>query len=220
VVRAPTYVERFISSFTNKGNEDLDAETGWSGEVGVDVRLPAGLSLHVTGFGRTTSNAIDYLKKTRPGSTPGFFTARNLNRAEAVGLETEAALNRTINGVGIHLDAAYTLLDATLDGQESVDRYKYGINSARHHVQSSASATVSGITVGVQGTWKDHIREPGLATDQYGVVHTRLAYNTRLAGQRVTVSGEVRNLFDREYSEIFDAPMPQRTFLVGASVQL
>jgi iron complex outermembrane receptor protein len=68
--------------------------------------------------------------------------------------------------------------------------------------------------------WKDRYDDESIATDQYGVVHTRLAYNTRLAGQRVTVSGEVRNLFDREYSEIFDAPMPQRTFVVGASVQL
>ena len=221
VVRAPTYVERFIDSQTNQGNENLDAETGWSGEVGADVRLPAGLSLHVTGFQRTTRNAIDYLKKANPDpDEPDFFAARNLDQAEARGVETEAAFNRTINGVGIHLDAAYTFLEASLDGEESVDRYKYGLNSARHHVQGSVSATVAGVTMGVQGTWKDHIREQGLATDRYGVVHTRLAYNTRLGGQRVTVSGEVRNLFDREYSEIFDAPMPQRTFLIGASVQL
>ncbi|PSQ96817.1 MAG: TonB-dependent receptor [Bacteroidetes bacterium SW_9_63_38] len=220
VVRAPTYVERFISSFTNKGSADLDAETGWSGEVGADVQLSSGFSLRVTGFGRTTRNAIDYLKKPRSGSAPGFFKARNLNRAQVVGLETEASLKRTVNGVGIRLDAAYTLLDATLDGEKPVDRYKYGINSARHHMQGSASATVGGVTVGLQGAWKDRIQAPGLATDQYGVVHTRLAYNTRLGGQRVTVSGEVRNLFDREYSEVFNAPMPQRTFLVGASVQL
>lgn len=220
VVRAPTYIERFIDSFTNQGNEDLDAETGWSGEVGADVRLPSGLSLHVTGFGRTTRNAIDYFEKLRSGSTPNLFTARNLNRATATGLETEAALDRTVNGIGLHLDAAYTLLDATLDGEQSVDRYKYGINSARHHVQGSASVTVQNITVGLQGTWKDRIREQALATDQYGVLHTRLSYRPRLAGQRVTLSGELRNVFDREYTEVFDAPLPGRMLIVGASVQL
>jgi iron complex outermembrane receptor protein len=217
VVRAPSYIERFIDSATNQGNENLDAETGWSGEVGADVRLASGLSLHVTGFGRATRNPIDYLDE--PGE-PNQFVARNLDRSTAVGLETEAAFARTLGTVDLRMDAAYTLLDATLDANRPTTAFKYGINSARHHVQGSVAATVAPITVGVQGTWKDHIQEPGLATDQYGVLHTRLAYNTRLAGQRVTVSGEVRNLFDREYSEVFDAPMPGRTFLVGASVRL
>jgi Outer membrane cobalamin receptor protein len=48
-VRAPNYVERFIDTRTNKGNDNLDAETAWSGEVGSKVQLPAGLSLSVTG---------------------------------------------------------------------------------------------------------------------------------------------------------------------------
>jgi len=216
VVRAPTYVERFIDSGTNQGNENLDAETGWSGEVGADVRLPAGFSLHVTGFGRTTNEPIDYLKK--PGES--VFEARNLEQATTVGIETEAEFNRNIGGAGLQVDAAYTLLDETLDANRPAKDFKYGINSARHHVQGSASVNVGSFTVGLQGIWKDRIREPEDATDRYGVVHTRLAYNTRLGGQRVSVSGEVRNLFDREYSEIFDAPMPQRTFVVGASVQL
>jgi iron complex outermembrane receptor protein len=30
----------------------------------------------------------------------------------------------------------------------------------------------------------------------------------------------VRNVFDREYNEIFDAPMPGRTVLAGAKIGL
>ena len=216
VVRAPNYVERFIDSPTNKGNENLDAETAWSGEVGADVRLPAGLSLSVTGFGRTTQNSIDYFQKADTTA----FRAQNLNRTTTTGLETEATINQRVGAVGVTVNAGYTLLDATLDTDAPATSYKYALTNARHLVQGSASVHVGAVTLGVQGLWKDRLQDEGLATNRYGVVHTRLAYDTRLAGARATLSAELRNAFDRQYSEIFDAPLPGRTLLVGASVQL
>ena len=217
VVRAPNYVERFIDSPTNQGNEDLDAETAWSGEVGADVRLPANLSLSVTGFHRTTDNAIDYLRQE------GVFVARNLDRTTTTGLETELSFDRRLGAIGLNLNAAYTLLDATLDAQQSPDAYKYGLNSARHHVQGSASLNTGPVTLGLQGLWKDRLRAlegPTAPTDRYGVVHGRLGYRVQVGGAPVTLSAEVRNLFDADYTEIFDAPLPGRTLLVGAEVQL
>ena len=214
VVRAPNYVERYIDSPTNKGNPALDAETAWSGEAGADVRLPAALSLSVTGFHRTTRNAIDYLRRE------GAFVARNLDRTTTTGLETELSFDRRLGAVGLTLNAGYTLLEATLDAARPVSAYKYGLNSARHHVQGSAAVTAGPLTLGLQATWKDRLRNPDLATDRYGVVHTRLGYRTRLGGARTTLSLEARNLLDRSYSEVFDAPMPGRTLVVGATVRL
>jgi len=214
VVRAPNYVERFIDSPTNQGTPALDAETAWSGEVGGDVRLPADLSLSVTGFHRSTENAIDYRRQE------GVFVARNLEHTTTTGLETELTFDQKVGGVGVDLDAAYTLLDATLEGRQPPSAYKYGLNSARHQVQGSAAVRTGPVTVGLQGVWTDRLRDPGLAPDRYGVVHGRLAYHTRLSGARTTVSAELRNAFDRQYSEIFDAPMPGRTLIVGATVRL
>ncbi len=216
-VRAPNYVERYVDSGGNRGTPTLDAERSWSGEVGADVRLPAGLSLHLTGFGRTTRDLIDYALETPDASV---FVARNLHRVETLGLETEASFDRAVGGTRFHLDGAYTYLDASLSAQESVADYKYALTSARHLVQGNASVTAASVTLGVQGLWKDRLSKTGLATGAYGVVHGRLAYQTRLGGARTTLSAEVRNLFDRKYSEVFDAPMPGRTLLVGASVQL
>jgi len=214
VVRAPNYVERFIDSPTNQGTPTLDAETAWAGEVGADVRLPAGLALHLTGFGRTTRDPIDYRR------LDGVFVAQNLRRTETLGLETEATFDRTVGVIGVRLDAAYTLLDATLDATAPASAFKYGRNSPRHLVQGSALVDAGAVTVGVQGTWQDRLDDPRLATDRYGVLHARLAYETRLAGTRLTLSGELRNAFDRQYSEVFDAPMPGRTLLVGAELRL
>ncbi|WP_103030136.1 TonB-dependent receptor plug domain-containing protein [Salinibacter altiplanensis] len=216
VVRAPNFLERFIDSPSNQGNADLAAETAWSGEAGVDVRLPANLSLSATGFHRTTDSAIDYLRN----ETEQVFEAQNLDRTTTTGLETELSFDRTLGAVGVHLDAAYTLLDASLDGQKAPSAYKYGLDGARHQIQSSASLRAGAVTLGLQGLWKDRLRDAPLATDRYGVVHGRLAYDTRLSGARTTLSVELRNAFDRQYSEIFDAPMPGRTLLVGAEVAL
>jgi len=52
------------------------------------------------------------------------------------------------------------------------------------------------------------------------VVHGRLGFRVQVGGAPVTLSTEVRNLFDAEYTEIFDAPLPGRTLLVGAEVRL
>jgi iron complex outermembrane receptor protein len=217
VVRAPNYVERYIDSPTNQGNPALDAETAWSGEVGADVRLPATLLLSVTGFHRTTQNAIDYRRQERA------FVAQNLDRTTTTGLETELSLDRRLGGVGLTLNAAYTLLDATLDAAAPPSTYKYGLNSARHHVKGRASLRAGPVTLGLQGLWKDRLRDvdgPTAPTDRYGVAHGRLGYRVQVGGAAVTLSGEVRNLFDADYTEVFDAPMPGRTLLVGASVQL
>ena len=214
VVRAPNYVERFIDSPTNQGNDGLDAETAWSGEAGADVQLPADLSLSVTGFHRTTQNAIDYLRQD------GVFVARNLDRTATTGLETELSFDRRLGAVGLDLDMAYTLLDATLDAQEPVSAYKYGLNSARHHLQGSASMTSGPVTLGLQGAWKDRLRDAPLATDRYGVVHGRVGYRVQVGGAPITLSAEVRNVGDVDYSEVFDAPMPGRTLLVETAVQL
>ncbi|MFB6271818.1 MAG: TonB-dependent receptor plug domain-containing protein [Salinibacter sp.] len=216
VVRAPNYVERFIDSPTNQGNENLDAETAWSGEVGGNVRLPAGLSLSVTGFRRTTQNSIDYLKK--PGAF--VFRARNLDRTTTTGLETELSMDRRVGSASVHFNAGYTLLDAAIDAKWPAKQYKYALTNARHLVQGNASVNVRGLTFSVQGLWKDRLKDAGLATNRYGVVDGRLGYRTQLGGTPLTFSVEVRNLFDREYTEIFDAPMPDRTLLVGASIRL
>jgi iron complex outermembrane receptor protein len=216
-VRAPNYVERFLDAGGNRGTSTLDAEKAWSGEVGADVRLPADLRLHLTGFGRTTRGLIDYALETPDAKV---FVARNLHRVETLGIETEASLDRQIGGVGVHLDAAYTFLDASFEAQEQVADFKYALTSARHHLQGSASISAGSVTIGVQGLWKDRLEDTGLAMDRHGVVHTRVAYEARLGDRTVTLSTEVRNLFDTDYSEVFDAPLPGRTLLVGISAQL
>ena len=176
------------------------------------MRLPARTTLHLTGFARDTRDLIDYLRRD------GAFRARNLD-SRTRGLEAEATVDRTLGWGQVHLTSSYTLLDASVD-VEPVTDYKYAGTRTRHLVQGSATLTVGGTTMGLQGLWKDRLVDAGPTTGAYGVVHGRVGQSLRLGGRRTTLSLEVRNLFDRSYSEIFDAPMPGRTLIVGATVRL
>jgi iron complex outermembrane receptor protein len=211
-VRAPNYVERFIDSPVNKGNPTLDSEKAWSGELGLDLRPPGPVGLHLTGFARNTEDLIDYIRRD------GVFQARNLNGATR-GIEAEARAEWSLGEGQVCLRSSYTYLDPDFDVQPVAD-YKYATTSTQHLLQGSASIAAGGTTVGVQGLWKDRLIDDGPATGTYGVVHGRIGHTFQLGGQSATVSLEVRNLFDQEYTEIFDAPMPDRTLLVGAKVQL
>ena len=222
-VRAPNYIERYYNTTLasprgrNLGNPDLDAERAWSGELGFDLYSGTGLSLHVTGFRRVTRDLIDYAKLT-PADT--VFLARNLLRVSTNGLEVDARMNRSLGFGDLRLSASYVGLDADLGTVDSGVEYKYALANARHLVQGAAALQVGRATVGLQGLWKERLRDSPYATDQYGVVHGRLAYQLRLGGQRAMLSAEIRNLFDREYADVFDALMPGRWWLLGASVRL
>jgi len=50
-------------------------------------------------------------------------------------------------------------------------------------------------------------------------VHGRVAYALPTWGDRLSLSLEVRNLFDTDYSDIFDAPMPGRWWIVGVQIR-
>ena len=222
-VRAPNYIERYFNTTLDRprgrslGNPDLDAERAWSGELGVDLYSGAGLSLHVTGFRRVTRDLIDYAKLT-PADT--VFLARNLLRVSTNGLEVDARWKRSLGVGDLRLSASYVGLDADLGAVDPGVEYKYALTNARHLVQGAASLQVGAATVGLQGLWKERLRDSPYAPNRYGTVHGRLAYRLRLGGQRATLSAEVRNLFDARYADVFDAPMPGRWWLLGASVRL
>jgi iron complex outermembrane receptor protein len=212
-VRAPNYVERYIDLPTTQGTADLDAEKSWSAELGVDVPVTPGVTAHVTGFGRVTRDLIDYAKLQE---SDDVFVARNLNEVQTIGLETEASYTGTIRDARVNLDGGYTLMDQTVSTQRPVAAARYALTSPKHLVQSRLAVSYQRITASVQGRFVDRLGTGGLATDQYGVVHTRLAYGWQLYEDTyVALAAEIRNLLDEQYSDILDAPMPERTFLVS-----
>ncbi len=212
-VRAPNYVERYFNTTVrsprggNLGNPDLKAERAWAYEAGLDVYPLPGLSFHATGFLRDTDNLIDF---ARLSAQDTVFLARNILSVRTRGLEIDAEARQTLGMGRVRFAASYAWLDAELGDAPAGATFKYVLTNARHLVQGLAAFDAGPASLGLQALWK----EP-LQGDSYGLVNARLGYRFSLRRGSITLSGELRNLFDVQYTEVFDAPMPGRWWLFG-----
>jgi outer membrane cobalamin receptor len=225
-VRAPTYTELYLDTQVEKtdgnlGNPDLQSERSWSYEAGLDVRPLPGLSLHATAFYRDTENFIDYAALPSDVSPTGdtLFVARNILRVQTPGVEADVEWRQSVGGAQLSLTGTYTRLAPALKGTDPSVTYKYALTSARHLVQGALRVRrdLGGgrLSVGLRGLWKDRRDRPS-----YGVVHGRVRYALPVLDNRLGLTAEVRNILDVDYAEIFDAPMPGRWWIVGASFDL
>lgn len=212
-VRAPNYVERYINTTLARprgrslGNPDLKAESAWAYEAGVDLYPASGLSLHTTVFTRRTRNLIDYAMLT-PQDT--VFLARNIHTVRTNGLEVDADYSRYIGDTRVQLKTSYTRLAADLGDVPEGTTYQYVLTNARHQLQAGVTLRWSAFTAGLNGQWKDR-----LEGSSYGLMNLRLGYALHFGSRPLLLTAEVRNLFDTEYMEVFDAPMPGRWWLLG-----
>ncbi len=215
-VRAPTYTELYINTAVknpsgNLGNPDLKAEEAWTAEAGADLYVAKGLSLHSTVFYRTVDNLIDYSRL--PGQD--LFVARNILHAETPGLELGLNANRYFDGSHLSLNVFYTLLHKEIGSSAQNVDYKYALKGARQLIQGNLQFEKGNILLALRGLWKDR-----RTRKSYTLVHARAAYRIPLGDQRVSLSLSVRNIFNTEYSDIFDAPMPNRWWIFGVRLGL
>jgi iron complex outermembrane receptor protein len=212
-VRAPNYVERYYNTLVaqpqgNLGNPDLDVETAWTHEAGLSLYPVSGITLHATAFTRTTWDLIDY---ARFDAADPVFLARNLHEVHTRGLEFDAEAARSFGAGRVRAALSLAVFDSTKLGSlpEGV-QYKYALTNARRLLQGMAAADLGPISLGFQGLWKDPI-----ASESYAVLNLQLGYRFHLGRQRLTLRSEIRNLFDEQYSDVFDAPMPGRWWIFG-----
>lgn len=215
-LRAPSYLERYYNTLLahptgNLGNPDLDVETAWTHEVGAGLYALGGLALHADVFTRRTRNLIDY---ARFDTADPIFLARNLHRVRTSGVEADADYVRSFSSGRVRLSASYAWLDTKLDRQPAGVEFKYALTSARHLVQGMAAVDLGSVSFGARGLWKDPMLE-----EAYGVIDLQAGYRLSLGRQRLSILGEVRNLMDRRYSDVFDAPMPGRWWIVGVRLE-
>ena len=216
-VRAPNYVERYFNTERdvtsgNLGNPDLVAERAWNAEAGADLSPARGVTLRATGFVRTTTDLIDYVRTQVDGSD--VFLAQNVLRAEAAGLEASASVLRQLAGdVTLRLGLGYTYTDVRIDaGAFPEGDFKYVLDHSPHLVQARAALDAGRLRASVEGLGKTRV-----AADGFAVVHARLGAFVPpipLLGE-LEAYVEVRNVFDVDYAEVFGAPMPGRLPLVG-----
>lgn len=211
-IRAPGYTERFLNNSLTKprgrnyGNPDLKPESAWHYEAGLDLFPQKGVVLHLTGFMRDTENLIDYVKRS-PADT--VWLAQNILSVNTKGFEADLNLRQGSDRRYWALQSSYTYLDANLGTIPSGVQYKYALTNAKHLLQNNLTLGYRKSSLTFQHLWK----QP-LVGDAYQVMNLKAVVPITLLLQW-KLTFEVRNLADVAYTELFDAPMPRRMWLVG-----
>ena len=212
-VRAPNYVERYFNTVAprpggNLGNPDLRAERAWNAEGGLDLR--GAVALSATAFYRRTDDLIDYVRTVVGGED--VFLAQNVLAADAWGAEATARTAARLGAATLRLRAAYTYTDVAIDpGAFAEGDFKYVLDHAPHLAQVRASLDAGRASLSVEGLHKTRV-----ALESVTVAHARLA----VALGAAEVYGEVRNVLDADYTEVFGAPTPGRLVLGGLRLRL
>jgi vitamin B12 transporter len=208
--------------YSEYGNLTLRPEAGRSWDVGVQHRLLPSLTVQATGFGRRTTNLIDFVSCTAvlagdPRCTGRFGFYDNVAGAEAKGVELGADLALG----GLFASANYTYLDATNRSAGSANR---GKDLARRPRESANASVGYRWGFGLQGevavrhtgpSWNDAANSQRLKA--YTLVDLRAAY---ALGPKIEVYGRVENLFDERYQTVLTYGAPGRAAYAGVRAKL
>jgi iron complex outermembrane receptor protein len=232
-IRAADYTERFISTNVegpltpgrNLGNPDLQAETAWSMEAGVDFFPMNGWKFTTTGFVRSSSDLIDFVItneseiSNNENLIPGedYFWAKNIEDVTTSGIEFETWYQKRINNASnAYINLGYTFLNTTNNtGVVS----KYISNHARHLFTSNIVFNTGKWDISVNGLYKVRDGDAAEAINSelqpdYMVWNGRIGYKLT---KRFTINIEVHNMFDEQYSDILGSKMPGRWVMGGVS---
>ncbi len=212
--RVPTFTERYYHDPANQARADIGPERSWSGDGGVDLFLPGGLTVQATGFVRRDRDVIDWLRATPLDRWQTY----NVHHADAKGLEL--AVRRGWGTAGAFAQAGYTRADVTVDPASTLCGAgqclsKYVLDYAPHVlVVSGVVPLPGGIRVAPRFEYKH--RQRNATVIDTAVIDLRAS---RRAG-RYEIRVDGTNLGNEVYQEIAGVAMPGRaatvSLLVGA----
>ena len=206
--RIPTYTEMYYNTPTNIGDANLEAEEAWSYETGLRWQKKR-LTMSASIFRRDADNLIDWARS----SSNDPWQVQNLSETTTTGFEWSADIRQPLSSLPWlkRISAGYSYLDRDVDSKGLESRYT--LNNLRHQVQGALYVTwFNAVEQVIKGRWQER-----LLGDSSWVVDTRLSYPMT---DQVELSIEASNLFDEDYIESGDAPMPGRWIMVGMRMEL
>jgi len=202
--RIPTYTELYYT-IGNIGDPDLQPEEAWSWESGLrwqQKRLTANLSI----FRQDSDDLIDWSRL----SSATTWQVRNIGQCTTTGIELGFDVKQPLEKLPIigRIAVNYTYLDH--DSDTNGLEYKYILDSLRHQLHGT-----------VYLDWHSRIShvikarlEERMSGDSSIVVDSKLIYQ---ATDALDLALEGNNLFDEEYIESGDTPMPGRWLMLGVT---
>lgn len=205
--RTPTFTERYYTDPANVGRADLEPESAWSVDAGVDW-APAGAAVvRATVFRRTAEDLIDWARPVdAPAEDP--WETRNVESATFSGLEL------AVDGVevgSVTLEGSATFL--ALDTEEAAGfESKVALRPLTRNVMVGARNDLGLAEAWGRVRWLR--REGGEA---YQLADVGLSTPARW-GAELWV--EATNVLDEEYPDITGLTAPGRAFRLGTRIPL
>jgi len=203
-------------TFTSPGVIGLDTQTGASWELGAEWRTLTH-SLRVTAYRLALSDEIGFDPAAPPASI--FIPGANANFSDTVrdGVSIEAGWSLSS---WLHFQGAYTFTDARFESGVFDGKQISGVSE--HLLSINASVEMlGGLTsyLELQATGDQFLSgdNANALAKQSGFSVVNLGVNYAVGG--LSVSAQVRNLFDKEYVEVANTggifPSPERNFLLS-----
>ncbi|MEM6316955.1 MAG: TonB-dependent receptor [Bacteroidota bacterium] len=234
-IRAADYTERYVSFNLENltpgrslGNPDLMAESAWSEEIGLDIKLSNSWQLKTTAFARQSDNLIDFVSTNEADisnnsnlqADANYFYATNVTSVQTRGVELESWVRQSLReNTHLQWSLGYTYLN-TSNEEDVISVY---IASHAKHLLSTNLILESGRwNVALNGLYK--VRNEQVAAGinarlapSYQLWNLRLGYNLN---EQFGLNFQIHNLFDESYQNILGAAMPNRWLMGGVRFRL
>ena len=221
-VRLPSFTELYYADPTTQGNASLSPEEAWTYEIGWSLESEAPQGGSCTGvcaadrsfanappvasisfFRRDEQGFIDWIRRSPSQSK---WTAENVTDARVLGAECSAAWAFIPS---TRLTANYAYADRNV--QSEVYNYKYGVNYARHLIQTGLRWDSGVGPQSVSAAFKKKPGRPGWMS-----VDARASWRL-LSGLTCFVEGS--NILDKKYEEIEGIPQPGNWLQAGLQLE-
>lgn len=217
--RAPTMDDLY---WVPSGNEDLESESGFSWEAGLEFAQnwkKVRFRLGGTYFQSEIDNWIIWLP------LDGVWTPQNKRAVSSKGVESRIEFSVNVGKVLLRLNANHTWVSSTVsEGASETDASigKQLIYVPDHQAKGQISAHIKGLMllfghqfIGKRFTTSDN--ESSLPA--YQLSYVSFGYEHQFRNHRIGVNCTIENLFNNQYQTIAWRPMPGRSFLINLNYQ-
>ncbi len=203
--RAPTLNERFWpADFFTEGNPNLDPETAWEFELGVDQKLGRSGTIRIAGFMRQAEDLIQWSE-----GTDFIWRPTNIAKSRTWGAEASAEFRLHQS---VLWGANYTYLRPK--DRESGD---YLLNIPHHQGSSFVQfGPFWDTSLRLTGRYARYYKDPSRRHPSYMVFDASLSRPFVLPnGLELELQVAAQNIFDKDYEINKEYPMPPAEIQVG-----
>ncbi|RAJ06598.1 iron complex outermembrane receptor protein [Chitinophaga skermanii] len=207
------------------GNPNLTAEHSFSYEGGADFFIGQHIKISTSVFRRQQSDLIDWVttpyanmpRKDNLVAGGTYALAKNISKVNTTGFEGDIQyIHPLANKHKIVLNAGVVWMDT--ESSEGVTSF-YISSHARVLTNFSAEYQAPRWNVSINGLYKKRNPQSAAAikayvSDDYFVSNVKASYF--IIKDRLSIFGEVDNIFDRNYQDLLGAQMPGRWVMGGA----